>query len=267
MRHTVRIAVVVGWFVLLIARVACAQSVPLPSVAFDAASIRPRNAGESYAPIVVGIKIAPGRLTDQCADLNALIFFAYNQDWGRPITGLPQWAKSRCGRYEDTYEIQSTMPADTTQEQARRMMQSLLAERFKLVVHWEKKKMPTYALVVGPNGFKLKPVDPNAPPVYGNSLFPCPQDDPSCHILPMSPGPISGLATALSSLVGRPVIDKSAIADSYDRMLKWAGDTTMGSSLPSLPTLLREKYGLELKSESDPVDVLVVDHAEKPTPN
>ena len=52
------------------------------------------------------------------------------------------------------------MPADTTDEQMRQMMQTLLAERFKLEAHWEKKEMPIFALVIGKDGFKLKPSDP-----------------------------------------------------------------------------------------------------------
>jgi uncharacterized protein (TIGR03435 family) len=72
----------------------------------------------------------------------------------------------------------------------------------------------------------------------------------------------------LSHALGRPVIDKTGLAGSYYfGVLKWDGDETIGSALPSLFALMREEYSLELKAEPGPVPVLVIDHTEKPTAN
>ena len=76
------------------------------------------------------------------------------------------------------------------------------------------------------------------------------------------------LTGLLSHALERPVIDRTGMTGSYYfGVLKWAGDDSSGSSLPSLFALMREHFGLELKVERSPVPVLVIDHAEKPTAN
>ena len=74
-------------------------------------------------------------------------------------------------------------------------------------------------------------------------------------------------AAAVSFNVGRPVIDRTGLRDTYYLDLTWAGDTTPISSLPSLTAAMRERFGLELKPDAGPVEVLVIDKAEKPLPN
>jgi uncharacterized protein (TIGR03435 family) len=74
------------------------------------------------------------------------------------------------------------------------------------------------------------------------------------------------LTGLLSVNVGRPVVDKTGLTGTYRLDLRWAGDSP-NSSLPSLPTALRETFGLELKPDTGPVQVLVIDHAEKPFAN
>lgn len=237
--------------------------------AFDVVSIVERNA-QSSDNVIVGIRITPGRLVDQCANLQALISFAFDLPPLFQARGMPDWASGGAcgpGNHANTYEVQATMPANTTVEQTRQMMQTLLADRFKMVSHWETKDMPLYVLVVGKDGFKLKPVDPNAPPAPAPALGPCPQDDAHCHILPLPAGSISVLASFLERFLRRPVIDQTGLTGKYDISLKWASDTAADSSLPSLPAALREKFGLELKSETGPVQTLVIDQVEKPTPN
>jgi len=147
------------------------------------------------------------------------------------------------------------------------MMQTLLADRFKLVVHWEKKEVPIFALVIGKGGFKLQPSDPaKDSPVPPQSIG-CPPEDPGCHNIVAGSGPISVLASLLSLSAGRPVIDQTGLLGNYNLDLKWAGDTTTDSPLPSLPAALREKFGLELKPQVGPVNTLVIDHVEKPSAN
>jgi hypothetical protein len=65
---------------------------------------------------------------------------------------------------------------------------------------------------------------------------------------------------------GRPVIDKTGLPGTYYFDVKYAGDNSPNSSLPSLEGALKEQFGLELKAETGPVEVLVIDRAEKPTP-
>jgi uncharacterized protein (TIGR03435 family) len=161
------------------------------------------------------------------------------------------------------------MPANTTRAQSSQMMQTLLAQRFKVAAHWETRQLPVYALRTATGKAKLKPSDPDKdPPIPPHSIG-CPADDPHCHIgFCCGSTTITTLTGTLSHALGRPVIDKTGLTGFYFLgVLKWAGDDSVGSSLPSLFALMRDEYGLELKAESGPVPVLVIDHAEKPTAN
>ena len=161
------------------------------------------------------------------------------------------------------------MPANTTGAQSRQMMQTLLAERFKLATHWETRQLPAYALRTVPGKSKLKPSDPaKDPPIRPGSIG-CPADDPQCHIgFCCGSTTIIALTGTLSHALGRPVIDKTGLTGSYYfGVVKWAGEESVNSSLPSLSALMREEFGLELKAVPGPVPALVIDHAEKPMAN
>jgi uncharacterized protein (TIGR03435 family) len=235
---------------------------------FDVASIKERDARVPLG--LVGIQVLPGRVNSRCASLYTLVFFAYNLTLASPINGLPNWADAPCsdGSSANTYEVQATMPPDTTRAQAQLMMQTLLAERFKLLVHSETKTMSVLALVVGVGGFKPKPSDPDNDPPRAPGSLGCPPDDRACRMLVLGSAPVSALAQLLSNSLGRPVIDKTGLSGTYDfNVLKWAGDNSSGSPLPSLPTAVKEAFGLELKSENSAIEILVIDRAEKPSSN
>ena len=129
--------------------------------------------------------------------------------------------------------------------------------------------MPTYALRIAPGKSKLKPSDPDKDPPTPPGSIGCPADDPHCHIgFCCGSTTITVLTGMLSHALGRPVIDKTGLTGSYYfGVLKWAGDESTDSSLPSLFALMRGEFGLELKAEPGPVPVLVIDHGEKPTAN
>jgi uncharacterized protein (TIGR03435 family) len=245
------------------------QPVPQPKLSFDVASIKEWVDGKGpVGAVTAGIQRFGDSIISRCTNLKALLSYAYHLTMSVPVTGVPEWGTGGCGRtYENTFALEATMPAGTTDEQSRQMMQSLLMDRFKLEAHWEKKDMPIFALVIGKGGFKLQPSDPakDAPRKPGS--IGCPPEDPACHNLAGGSGPISVLASFLSLFAGRPVIDQTGLTENYNIDLKWAGDTTTDSPLPSLPAALREKFGFELKPQTGPVNVLVIDHVEKPTPN
>jgi uncharacterized protein (TIGR03435 family) len=236
---------------------------------FDVASIKewtdgkgPVGGGRS------GLQFSGDRIFSNCANLNVLLSYAYHLTMAVPRTGVPSWGKGACGGDNaNTFAIEATMPASTTDEQSRQMMQSLLMDRFKLEAHWETKDMPIFALVIGKGGFKLQPSDPEKDAAIPPHSIGCPPEDPGCHNIVARSGPISALASLLSVSAGRPVIDRTGLTGNYNIDLKWAGDTVTDSPLPSLPAALREKFGFELKPQTGPVNVLMIDHVEKPTPN
>lgn len=233
---------------------------------FEVASLKERDRNVPLG--LVGMQRSPGRLTNRCATLMSLVFYAFNRTPSTPIDGLPGWADTPCSDASsaNTYEFQATMPADATDANVRLMLQTFLAERFALAFHWETRSLPVFALVVADGGFKLKPTDPKDDPPRAAGLG-CPPEDRACRMIVMGSVPMSQFAAFLGYSAGRPVIDKTGLRETYYMNVKWAGDTSPNSPLPSLPTALREQFGLELKPDTGPVEVLVIDRAEKPAPN
>ena len=240
---------------------------PTSRLRFEAASIRERD---PRAPLgLAGLQVLPGGIVSRCVSLNTLLFYAYQLTLSSPVTGLPVWADTPCSEASgtNTFEVQATMPPETTNVQAREMMQTLLAERFKLAVHRETKILPVYALIISGGGSRLRLSDPKTDPPRTRGSVGCPTTDPACRLLPLGSSPISALTPFLASSLGRPVIDRTGLTGTYYMDLAWAGENSPNSPLPSLPTALKEQFGLELKADTGPVEVLVIDHVEKPTPN
>ena len=165
------------------------------------------------------------------------------------------------------------------------MLQTLLADRFQLKIHKELRELPVYALQIGKNGPKLEPS-------RGSGCFD-PVADPKAFIVPTTL-PCGGFRNAsnqmagakitmshftanLSKYVGRAVVDKTGLDGAYDITLQWTPDETQAflatgppaadASGPSIFSAVQEQLGLRLESQKGPVDVLVIDHAEKPDAN
>ena len=164
------------------------------------------------------------------------------------------------------YEVEARAAADTTLtvEQARLMLQTMLAERFKLKFHREPRQAPVYALVVGKEGHKLGTV-PQKCADARMSLFVGTGMLGSCK-----PGmPMSQLAFSLNRYLDRPVVDRTGLAGAYPFLLEWAGNEPLsgGDGRPSLFTAVQEQLGLRLETSTDAVDAIVVDAVEPPSPN
>ena len=266
-------AIAVGAFVspIILGRAYGRPPQEAPKLTFEVASVHEWGPGQRpTGQYAAGVQFSTGRVRSQCASLQALIFYAYQLTGSERLEGLPKWGNASCG-YPDsagTFAIEATMPANTTSAQSRQMMQALLAERFKLAAHWETRQLPVYALKTVSGKSRLKASDPDKDRPTQPGSIGCPVDDPHCNIFCCGSTTITVLAGALTRVLGRPVIDTTGLTGSYDfGVLKWAGDESAGSSLPSLPTLLRDELGLELKAERGPVPVLVIDYVEKPSPN
>ncbi len=159
----------------------------------------------------------------------------------------------------------------------RLMLQALLAERFRLAAHDETKQESVYSLVVAKGGPKFHESLPSAgnssgvkaapPIVMGNGL------------LKFNGAPISTLAKLISQVIGRPVLDHTGLNGKYEFTLNWAPEefelpavaqrdnTSSEPSGISIFTLLQQQLGLKLESSKSPVEVLIIDHIEPPTPN
>jgi uncharacterized protein (TIGR03435 family) len=207
----------------------------------------------------------PGRYSARNVTLWMLLVNAYSLTPSASVPGLPGWATSvqfdvEAKMDDDTALALQKMPIEKQDEQRRLMLQSLLADRFKLHVHNEIKTRPIYALVAAKGGSKLKEV----PAIEGG------------HRLAWGPGridiragSIENLVFCLSDTLGRVVVDKTGLTGKYDISLKWTLDEQQGTGDggPSILTALQEQLGLKLESTKGPSNTLVVDHVEKPSEN
>ena len=211
--------------------------------------------------------------------LKSLIMDAYNVKWDS-IVGGPDWIGT------NGYDIDAKVtpaadapPPKLTNAQRRQMIQSLLADRFKLIIHNETKDAPIYELDLAKGGSKLPESTPNdgfAKGIKGIDGNPVPIGYP----MQLGRGRLFGQAVTIASLIDdltrelkRPVVDKTGLTGKYDISLEWtpdamtASDSPTGASGPSIFTAVQEQLGLKLTSTHGPVKTLVIDHVEPPTPN
>jgi uncharacterized protein (TIGR03435 family) len=273
------------------------SSAPRPS--FDVASIKPNHGGTG----LFRINAEPGRFVADNATLKFLVQFAYRVKESQ-ISGAPGWIDSEHydieGKLDDSSaDVQRKLSPDESGTQLRLMLQSLLADRFKLTLHHDTKELPIYALVVAKNGPKLQesahesvdtPDDkvPLGPPGPPNGPQPR-------HSVRMGRGELSIDAENLDMFadvlsrqreVGRLVVNQTGLKGNYDFTLKWTPDASQGQMLslpgggppgdaapppdasgPTIFTALQEQLGLKLESQKGPVDTIVIDHVERPSEN
>jgi uncharacterized protein (TIGR03435 family) len=211
---------------------------------------------------------------------NLMQYEAYDIPGSR-ILGGPKWLDST--RFDIEAKMDESVAAqlkaldhEQNRIQSQAMFQQLLADRFKLVVHWETRELPIYALVVAKKGAKLQPTKDTT----GNTGTSSNGHGSSVQFTATGVT-VARLAQALTSSasreLGREVIDKTGIEGKYDVSLNWTRDTGTSSvvaadgnaqdSAPSIFTAIQEQLGLKLESSKGPVQVLVVDHAEMPSEN
>ena len=236
------------------------SSAPLASK-FDVASVKPSN------PASRGMTLSgdPSRFTIHNVTIRFLISLAFNvKDFQVP--GGPRLLDSERYDIEATYganppERQGRLTFMTIQAdpQVRLRLQSLLADRFHLVVRHETKELPAYSLNIGKNGSKLKA-----------STTPEDSQDMSVDLGQIKSNRMS--TAQLTEMLSRNTraadrVDKTGLTGYYDILLKWAPDETSPDAGPSIFAAVQDALGLKLVAGKEPVDVLVIDHVEKPTEN
>lgn len=189
-----------------------------------------------------------GKLTFANASLGDCLKFAYSLVSDAQIAG-PDWVKSRDVRFD----IVAQPPAGTPTDQLPLMLQTLLADRLKLAVHREQKDLPFLALVQGKNGLKFRPSNPAVPGTATNY---------GGHII-NSQISMPKLALLLSRFERQTILDQTGLDALYDLKLDWAPDGAKDNPGPSLYSAVQEQLGLKLEARKGPVEILVVDHAEK----
>ncbi len=191
------------------------------------------------------------------------------------IVGLPSWTKSE--RYDveakvDYEDVPKWKALSLTQKSLA--LQPLLVTRFNLQFHHETRERPTYSLVVAKNGPKLRkaqhvvtnPTGTGSPDGTGDRV----ESTVTPGKIVLTGSSLSLLANLLSSQgLSHTVVDKTGLTESYDITLQWSPEDIASSdaSLPSLFTALQEQLGLKLEYNKNPIDVIVIDHIERPSAN
>jgi uncharacterized protein (TIGR03435 family) len=264
-----------------------------PNQQFEAASIKAAD------PSAVGgrMMMAPGRVEMSGLPVRILLRQALRvQDY--QIIGVPDWATT------ERFAIVAKAPDGAPPNAMPVMLLNLLKDRFKLATHTETREMPIFHLVLarsdgrlGPN-LKATPQEcqsaisarrggPGAGPAGRGGPPDFNQPSP-CGTMRIGPGlanasgqPIAGLVQMLSQFTGRTVVDKTGLSGLYDFDLKYALDPGQNGPLgpappgapvppadpdaPTLVTAVQEQLGLKLENQRGPVDVIVIDHIERPS--
>jgi uncharacterized protein (TIGR03435 family) len=237
---------------LLSSFAACGQTAPGP-LAFEVAAIKPSdpsargsNSNGTKSEIVMR-NFSLKRCVEMAYDVRDFSFSG------------PDWL--------DTihFDITAKYPAGSSgREQFGPMMQTLLAERFKLVVHRESKVMPAYALVQAKGGIKFKAVD------GGDGGWGSNENN---GVLTATRFSMVRMADFLARVLNSPVVDKTEIPGVFNIKLEFSRDEVQPgndhpSDKPSIYTALQEQLGLRLVAQKLPIEIVVVDHMEKvPTDN
>lgn len=227
------------------------------------------------------VQFTPDGMRGTAVSTEFLLFEGFGGINKNQVIGEPSWAT------DDGFDIEAKVAAadlptlaKMTFEQRRTMFQEILIDRFKLVTHHETRQLPIYLLTVGKNGPKLKestPDDPaSATPRRKGMMF-------SRGKVTATGGTISMFITPLSRQLGRPIVDKTGLTGKYDFTLEWtpegpaaapppaAGSPSAAPSPdqsgPDIFTAIQEQMGLKLESTKGPVDVIIIDHIEKPSEN
>jgi bla regulator protein blaR1 len=267
---------------------------------FEVATIRQNTGPAVGGPVGGGIGFRPGRFSADNITLQQLLTYAYELQTYE-IFGGPGWATN------DRFDIAATMQPPPTGSDPRdpparnrRLLRRLLADRFNLVVHEERREMPVYSLVMArPDrrlGQRLRPFEgecgePSKLGPLPDATFGMPTSDPSkglqwCMAYTRV-GRISAQGTMLSDLgmmlarfpaVSRRVLDRTGLTGRFDFDLEWtplvAGPAAPGApndrpsdTGPTIFTALQEQLGLRLESTKETIAVLVIDSVNQPSPN
>ena len=244
------------------------QPKPMPADAdpsFEVATIKPSKPDTPGRAITVRGRTF-GTLNQT---VSGMMTFAYGLH-PKQIMGGPEWLDN------DKFDI-SAQPEGTGQpndKQWRSMLGKLLASRYKLAFHKEKRELSVYALTMLKSGHKLTKNDSDPTGLPG-LFFRGP------GVFPVRNATMADFAGTMQAVVlDRPVVDQTSLAGRFDFILTWTPDETQfggrgaippppdsANAPPGLFTAIQEQLGLKLESTKAPVDVLVVDHVEKPSEN
>lgn len=223
---------------------------------FEVATVKPADPNETGNFIVGG-----HRIVIESQTVNDLISFAYAVHREQVVDG-PAWL----GTERFDIDGQADLPGVANLHQVQEMLQKLLEDRFDLKLHRDKRNLSIYAIKVTKGGPKLAHSAENAyglPTQSGHGQG-------SQQQRKFTNNSMSDFALGMQAYLDRPVVDETGLSGRYDFTLKWTPDTSVTSeanAAPGIFTAVQEQLGLKLEATKGLVDVLVIEHIEKPSPN
>ena len=252
-----------------------AATTALPS--FEVASIKPSRPDDS----MVKMLFTRSGLSAENFTVHGFIRTAYNVQENQ-ILGGPGWLNSE--KYDVEAKVDSAVAQQHTSPDDRRLaLQQLLADRFKLKLHRETRELPVYELVVTRSGPKFREAKPGDTYADGAKRHDGQPIGPGIWLLGRGDlagqgMPLSALILILSRQLDRPILDKTGLTSNYDYKLQWSPEESHAPSndqetvspdspAPSVFVAIQEQLGLKLEPRKAPVEVLVIDHVERPSEN
>jgi uncharacterized protein (TIGR03435 family) len=253
----------------LVAASLVAQAAHIPAdLRFEVVSLKPSNGTEQG----YGIRPAPGgqRYEARNCPINVMIQVAYYVK-AEQIVGGPSWLGA------ETFDMDARAEKPSSIDELHVMLMNMLVDRLHLTFHQEKREMPIYALTMNKGGAKLKPHQ------AANSGEPWIDEarEKFLHVkMTATAATLDYLAFRLSRLMDRPVVNLTNVQGGYDFNLEYTQDLPLGfppgglingeepdTSGPTVFDAVKQQLGLELKAQKGLAEVIVIDHAERPTEN
>jgi uncharacterized protein (TIGR03435 family) len=243
--------------------------VPSAESKFEVASVKPAKNPDGY----IVIDFYPGGRFHAISNAFRFIELAYALQ-SFQIVGAAGWLTS------SQFEISAIAEGNPSRAESLVMLQHLLAERFKLAAHFETRQQSTFALVPSgrEKGVSRRPTEVDCGALGANPPPVPPTSKAWCGLRGTGPRRLTGqganmreLASVLSTFpfIEAPVLDETGLAGRYDYVFDWNSDRTAQAFAdpPSVFVALDEQLGLKLERRRGPVQILVIDHVEPPTPD
>jgi uncharacterized protein (TIGR03435 family) len=268
-----------GWvktWLLVVLGVSCGVAVGQEGTAkafkYDVVSIR----GVKGDPKAVELRDLPDGFSMKGLPLESVLPDAYGVDRDR-VSGWPEWATS--ARFDitakmdvETADALRTLPKKQQDVERQLMLQSMLADRFRLKVHRSREVRTTYELALAKGGPKMKEDSPSSDKdgvQWQEGVRPSTDWSISDGKISGHAMPISILADHLQAWVHSTIVDDTGLTGRYDVVLKWdpKDEPEPNSTEPSIYVALEEQLGLRLKPTKTTVETIVIDHLEMPSEN
>jgi uncharacterized protein (TIGR03435 family) len=237
---------------------------------FEVASVKPDDPNARVQVTNHQPEFADDRLRARSTRVLDMILYAYN------VRPFQVSGNTRLPNPPNLFDVDAKVEGSHGEDDVRLMFQSLLRDRFKLATHWETRTLDGYRLTLPKGGAKLHPVAPHGIarlgrlniPVREGAVFLMVGGDGG-HMM-SNASPISKLMATLTSFLQAPIIDETSLTGTYEYAFDFTPDDFNPAEPTDSPTLanaVKQATGLILEKTKIPVQVLVVDHVERPSGN